>query len=110
LDPGHDDRCANGHATGGAAVFLNVAMADRNKKAGRRLAKMRLRRGLTLYQVFELSREVAARRRKLAYMIQPSRLSEIESKGVTPTIYKLYSISVIYRCPLRELLALYGVW
>jgi len=85
-------------------------MADRNKNAGRRLAKMRLRRGLTLYQVFEMSREVATRRRRTAFMIQPSRLSEIESKGVTPTIYKLYSISVIYRCPLHRLLALYGIW
>jgi transcriptional regulator with XRE-family HTH domain len=84
-------------------------MADRNKKAGQRLATMRLRRGLTLYQVFERSREVAVRRRKTAYCIQPSRLSEIESKGVTPTIYKLYSISVIYRCPLSKLLELYGV-
>jgi transcriptional regulator with XRE-family HTH domain len=84
-------------------------MADRNKRAGQRLAKMRLRRGLTLYQVFELSGQVAARRRKPAFRIQPSRLSEIESKGVIPTIYKLYSISVIYQCPLPKLLALYGV-
>ena len=84
-------------------------MADRNKRAGQRLAKMRLRRGLTLYEVFELSRGVAARRRRTAFLIQPSRLSEIESKGVTPTIYKLYSISVIYGRPMRELLSLYGI-
>ena len=84
-------------------------MADRNKKAGRRLAEMRLRRGLTLHQVFQRSRAVAAKRRKSAFRLQPSRLSEIESKGVTPTIYKLYTISVIYGCSLRELLALYGV-
>lgn len=85
-------------------------MADRNKKAGQRLAKMRLRRGLTLYEVFVLSREVAARRKRMAFCIQPSRLSEIESKGVTPTIYKLYSISVIYDTPITELLELYGIW
>jgi transcriptional regulator with XRE-family HTH domain len=84
-------------------------MADRNKRAGQRLAKMRLRRGLTLYEVFVLSREVAARRKRTAFCIQPSRLSEIESKGVTPTIYKLYSISVIYDCPITELLELYGI-
>jgi hypothetical protein len=100
---------ASGHATGGVSVFSNGAMADRNKKAGQRLARMRLRRGLTLYQVFQLSREVASRRRKAAFCIQPSRLSEIESKGVTPTIYKLYSISLIYECPLSKLLELYGV-
>ena len=84
-------------------------MADRNKKAGQRLARMRLRRGLTLYQVFELSQGVAARRKRRAFRIQPSRLSEIESKGVIPTIYKLYSISVIYECPLRKLLEIYGL-
>lgn len=99
----------SGYATGGASGFPNAAMADRNKRAGQRLAKMRLRRGLTLYEVFELSRAVAARRRRTAFLIQPSRLSEIESKGVTPTIYKLYSISVIYRRPMRELLSLYGI-
>ena len=92
-----------------ARGFRITVMADRNKRAGRRLAKMRLRRGLTLYQVFELSRGVASRRKKRAFRIQPSRLSEIESKGVIPTIYKLYSISVIYECPLRRLLELYGV-
>lgn len=95
---------------GGVGVVRIGAMADRNKKAGQRLAKMRVRRGLTLYQVFELSREVASRRRKMAFCLQPSRLSEIESKGVTPTIYKLYSISVIYEYPLAKLLELYGVW
>lgn len=93
-----------------AWVFRIGAMADRNKKAGQRLAKLRVRRGLTLSQVFELSREVAARRGKTAFCIQPSRLSEIESKGVTPTIYKLYSISLIYETPIRKLLKLYGVW
>jgi transcriptional regulator with XRE-family HTH domain len=84
-------------------------MAVRNKRAGQQLARMRLNCGLTLSEVFELSQRIAARHRKSACLLQPSRLSEIESKGVTPTIYKLYAISLIYECPLRKLLALYGI-
>lgn len=62
-----------------------------------------------MQQVSELSRELAGLRRNRACVLTPSRLSDIESKGVTPSIYKLYAMSVIYECPMRKLLALYGV-
>src|SRR5574337_846355 len=38
-----------------------------------------------------------------------SRLSDIETKGILPSIYRLYSLAVIYRRDLRELLAWYGI-
>jgi len=43
------------------------------------------------------------------FAIAPSRLSDIETKGILPSIYRLYSLSVIYRQDLRELMAWYGV-
>jgi len=43
------------------------------------------------------------------YAIPPSRLSDIETKGVVPSIFRLYSMSAIYRRDYRELLAWYGV-
>jgi hypothetical protein len=43
------------------------------------------------------------------YAINLSRLSDIETKGVLPNIYRLYSLSVIYRRDIRELLKLYGI-
>jgi hypothetical protein len=43
------------------------------------------------------------------YAIPPSRLSDVETKGVIPSIYRLYSLAVIYRKDVRELLSWYGV-
>ncbi len=43
------------------------------------------------------------------FIINPSRLSDIETKGVIPSIYRLYVLSVIYRADFTELLKLYGV-
>ena len=43
------------------------------------------------------------------FAIPPSRLSDIETKGVVPSIFRLYSFAAIYRCEYRELLSWYGV-
>jgi hypothetical protein len=42
-------------------------------------------------------------------VISLSRLSDIETKGVTPSLYKLYSFAAIYRRDFSELLGLYGI-
>jgi hypothetical protein len=55
------------------------------------------------------SEEIARRRANEEYSIPISRLSDFETKGVIPSIYRLYSLSVIYRKDFRELLAFYGV-
>ena len=39
----------------------------------------------------------------------PQPLSDIETKGILPSIYRLYTLSVIYRRDLRELMSWYGV-
>ncbi len=43
------------------------------------------------------------------FAIPPSRLSDIETKGVLPSIFRLYSLAVIYRQDLRQLLQWFGV-
>jgi hypothetical protein len=43
------------------------------------------------------------------FVVNPSRLSDIETKGVIPSIYRLYVLSVIYRSDFTELLKMYGV-
>jgi hypothetical protein len=55
------------------------------------------------------SSAVASRHKSDEFAIPPSRLSDIETKGVVPSIFRLYSLSVIYRRDAREILALYGV-
>jgi hypothetical protein len=53
--------------------------------------------------------QIAARHGNDSFAIPLSRLSDIETKGVVPSIYRLYSLTAIYRRDLPELLSWYGV-
>ena len=55
------------------------------------------------------SERVARKHANEEYFVPISRLSDFETKGVIPSIYRLYSLAVIYRRELRELLIWYGV-
>lgn len=77
--------------------------------AGQNLRTLRERLGLTMRDVENSSAAIAAKRKSDEFAIPPSRLSDIETKGVVPSIYRLYSLSVIYRKDAREILAWYGV-
>jgi hypothetical protein len=65
--------------------------------AGHRLRALREELGLTIRDVETSSARIAAKHRNNGFLIPLSRLSEIETKGVLPSIYRLYSLSVIYR-------------
>jgi len=52
---------------------------------------------------------IADRRKNGEFVIAISRLSDIENKGVMPSMYKLYSLCAIYRLELAEVLRWYGV-
>src|SRR6266704_5202997 len=77
--------------------------------AGNNLRASRERLGLTMRDVESASMRLAARHGNDEFVINPSRLSDIETKGLVPSIYRLYSLSIVYRCDLREILAWYGV-
>src|ERR1700757_2478385 len=77
--------------------------------AGPSLRTLREQLGLTMRDVETASAAVASRHRNDEFAIPPSRLSDIETKGVVPSIYRIYSLSVIYRRDARELLAFFGV-
>jgi transcriptional regulator with XRE-family HTH domain len=77
--------------------------------AGHSLRSLRERLGLTMRDVEEASVRIAERHSNDDYAVVPSRLSDIETKGTVPSMHRLYSLSVIYRCDFRELLALYGI-
>ncbi len=76
---------------------------------GKSLRMLREKLGLTMRDVENSSARVATRYRNEEFSIPPSRLSDIETKGILPSIYRFYTLSVIYRRDLRELMALYGV-
>jgi transcriptional regulator with XRE-family HTH domain len=77
--------------------------------SGRKLRELREQMGLTLRDVEISSTQLAEIRGIEEFIINPSRLSDIETKGVIPSIYRLYVLSVLYRADFTELLRLYGV-
>ncbi|HVH89642.1 MAG TPA: hypothetical protein VM912_23195, partial [Terriglobales bacterium] len=65
--------------------------------------------GLTLRDVEAASSEIAARHGNQEFFIPFSRLSEIETKGTVPSIYRIYTLAAIYRCDYRTIFNWYDV-
>jgi transcriptional regulator with XRE-family HTH domain len=76
---------------------------------GHNLRVLREQLGLTMRDVETASAAIAAKHKSDEFAIPPSRLSDIETKGVVPSIYRIYSLAVIYRRDARELLSFFGV-
>ena len=76
---------------------------------GKSLRTLREKLGLTMRDVENSSARIAKKYRNEEFFIPPSRLSDIETKGILPNIFRLYSLAVIYRKDFRELVAWYGV-
>ncbi|MFZ0805969.1 MAG: helix-turn-helix transcriptional regulator, partial [Candidatus Sulfotelmatobacter sp.] len=70
--------------------------------AGKSLRTLREKLGLTMRDVENSSACIAEKYRNEEFSIPPSRLSDIETKGILPNIYRIYALSVIYRCDIRE--------
>lgn len=77
--------------------------------AGQKLRRVRERLNLKYREVEEASDQIATRHQNDEFSIALSRLSDIENKGMVPTIYRLYSLCTIYRLDLLEVLEWYGV-
>jgi transcriptional regulator with XRE-family HTH domain len=78
-------------------------------RAGKSLRTLREKLGLTMRDVENTSGRIAEKYHNEEYALPPSRLSDIETKGLLPSIHRLYTLSVIYRRDLRELLSWYGI-
>jgi len=76
---------------------------------GHSLRTLREKLGLTMRDIETASEQIARKRSNEEYFIPISRLSDFETKGVIPSIYRLYSLAVIYHTNMRELLAWYGI-
>jgi len=77
--------------------------------AGWKLKRIRERLNLTLRAVEECSLEIADAEHNSEYVVSIARLNQIENDGSLPSIFKLYSLAVVYQMSLEQLLALYGV-
>ena len=76
---------------------------------GLHLRQARERLQLTYREVEQATYQLALRRGRSEFIIHISRLAEIENRGVTPSIHKLYSLSIVYHLDPIEVLNWYGV-
>ena len=76
---------------------------------GQRLRALRENLGYRMRDVELASSQIAQRFDSEEFAIPPSRLSDIETKGIIPSIFRLYSFAAIYRREYRELLSFYGL-
>src|SRR5437870_5088274 len=60
-------------------------------------------------EVEENSRKFASAEYNDEYIISNAWLTQIENSDVTPSIYKLFTLSVIYRTKFSDLLLFYGL-
>jgi transcriptional regulator with XRE-family HTH domain len=76
-------------------------------RAGERLKQLRSQLGLTTREIAELSRKIASAEGNEEFAVSHARLIQIENDESTPSIYKLYTLSVIYGRAFTELVSLY---
>lgn len=77
--------------------------------AGERLRERRVRLGLTLREVEARSGVIARKLKSKRFKLPFSRLSELETDGQAPNIFRLHALAQIYGLHTSELLEWYGV-
>lgn len=78
-------------------------------RPGEQLRELRNRLGVTTREVEEFSRTIAEDRHNEEFYISNAWLTQLENKASIPSIYKLYSLSVIYRTRFQDLLGVFGI-
>jgi transcriptional regulator with XRE-family HTH domain len=88
---------------------LHEIAGDSMWAGGQNLRVLREQLGLTMKDVEYASARIALKHGNDEFAIAPSALSGIETKGLVPSIFRLYSLAAIYRRDIRELMSWYGV-
>jgi transcriptional regulator with XRE-family HTH domain len=76
---------------------------------GPNLRTLREKLGLTPGDVETATERLTRKHNNEDYLITAGRLSDIETKGVIPSVHRLYSLAIIYRREFGEMLSWYGV-
>src|SRR6267154_701846 len=77
--------------------------------AGQRLRRARERLSLRVRDVELASQKIADKYRNDEFAVLINRISEIENRGLVPTVFKLYSLCAIYRLDFHDVLEWYGI-
>jgi hypothetical protein len=79
-------------------------------EAGKRLHAERLRARLSTRAVQKLSQQIAQEKDdNQDYYISHGWLTDVENGKFTPSIYKLYSLSLIYKCNYLQIVGFFGI-
>lgn len=78
-------------------------------RPGEQLRELRNRLGVTTREVEEFSRTIAEDCANEEFYISNAWLTQLENKISIPSIYKLFSLSVVYRTRFNDLLEIFGV-
>lgn len=76
---------------------------------GQKLKDIRTRLGVTTRDVSELSQGIATREENPEFHLSNAWLTQVENSDSVPSIFKLYSLSAIYRVRFSDLLSMFGV-
>ena len=77
--------------------------------AGPKLKSLRNKRNITVREVEQASRRIADAKGDKRFCISNGWLAQLENGDSEPSICKLFSLSVIYRADLSDLLLLYNI-
>lgn len=77
--------------------------------AGLKLKSLRNRRHITVRDVEQASRRIADAKGDKRFCVSNGWLAQLENGDSEPSIWKLFSLSVIYRANLLDLLRLYNI-
>jgi len=76
---------------------------------GQKLKSLRNRRNITVRDVEQASRRIADVKGDKRFCISNGWLAQLENGDSEPSVWKLFSLSVIYRANLLDLLRLYNI-
>lgn len=76
---------------------------------GQKLRRARERLGFRVRDVEQASQKIAEKYGNSEFAVLINRISEIENKGIVPSLYKLYSLCAIYRLDFAEVMEWYGI-
>lgn len=76
---------------------------------GQKLQEIRYRLGVTTRDVTEHSQKIAEAEANPEFHISNAWLTQVENSESVPSIFKLYSLSAIYRVKFTDLLMVFGV-
>src|SRR5712691_883088 len=89
---------------------VSVERVGESPRSGERLRQIRIRLGMTTRDVAAYSQRISSEEEENEdYCISNAWLTQVENTGSVPSVHKLFSLSVIYRQSVGDLLRLFGV-